>query len=288
MNTTRRLILTFALFASLSAANEKNGFVGPTPFHPNDVEVMILATYHMGNPGRDLHNAKIDPVTTPEKQAELEAVAVALARFKPTAIAVESVASDQSTMLDANFLKFGSSDLTTNSNETVQLGYRLAARLKLNRVYAVDEQDHEGEPSYFPYATLQQWAATHGRSTELDVIQAEVGTIAAQLEKAQRTKTVGQLLATINDPQSPYGAASHAVYMKLLGFGAGTEQPGAVLNGRWYTRNAIIFSKIRQVARPGDRIVVVFGSGHAYWLRHFIIETPQYRLVEASPFLTGL
>ncbi len=42
---------------------------------PEPVEVMILGTYHFGNPGQDLHNARVDPVTTPEKQAQLEAVA---------------------------------------------------------------------------------------------------------------------------------------------------------------------------------------------------------------------
>ena len=38
---------------------------------PEPVEVMVLGTYHFDNPGQDLHNARIDPVTTPQKQAEL-------------------------------------------------------------------------------------------------------------------------------------------------------------------------------------------------------------------------
>ena len=70
---------------------------------PNAIEVMILGTFHMDNPGADLNNAKVDPVTTPKKQAELQLVADALARFKPTAIAVERIAADPATMLDHRY-----------------------------------------------------------------------------------------------------------------------------------------------------------------------------------------
>ena len=53
------------------------------------------------------------------------------------------------------------------------------------------------------------------------------------------------------------------------------------------TRNALIFAKLMQVAQPGDRIVLIFGAGHAYWLRHFASTTPGYMLVEPNGYLTG-
>ena len=51
----------------------------PAPADSSTIEVMILGSFHMGNPGADLNNAKVDPVTTPEKQAQLQQVADALA-----------------------------------------------------------------------------------------------------------------------------------------------------------------------------------------------------------------
>ena len=94
---------------------------------PAPIEVMVLGTYHMGNPGQDLHNARIDPVTTPAKQAELEAVTEALARFRPTAIAIERVARDQSDMLDHRYPAFTPADLLTDPFELqrVDIGYFL-------------------------------------------------------------------------------------------------------------------------------------------------------------------
>lgn len=60
-----------------------------TPASSAPAQVMVLGTYHFGNPGQDLHNMKADNVLTPKKQAELADVAARLARFKPTKIAVE-------------------------------------------------------------------------------------------------------------------------------------------------------------------------------------------------------
>ena len=54
----------------------------------------------------------------------------------------------------------------------------------------------------------------------------------------------------------------------------------------WYLRNAKIFAKLMTVARPGDRVLIVYGSGHNYWLRHFASTTPGYRNVDPTPYLT--
>ena len=40
-----------------------------------------------------------------------------------------------------------------------------------------------------------------------------------------------------------------------------------------------------EVAEPGDRTVVLYGAGHAAWLRHFVQTTPGFELVEAVDYL---
>jgi len=252
---------------------------------PEPVEVMILGSYHMGNPGQDLHNARVDPVTTPEKQAQLEAVAEGLARFRPTAVAVERIARDQSTMLDHRYPDFTPADLLTNPDERIQLGYRLAHSLGLERVYAIDEQDREGQPSYFPFGDVQRWAAANGAEPRLGAMHGEVAAMIADLERRQAVGTVGQVLAAINSPGRV--RADQGFYARLMTFGAGDDQPGAVLNARWYARNAQIFARLLQVARPGDRIVVIYGSGHNYWLRQMVETTAGYVLVEPADYLGG-
>ncbi len=270
------------LLAVLAAIVLPNAAMAQTP-EPAPIEVMVLGTYHMGNPGQDLHNARIDPVTTPEKQAELEAVAEALARFQPTAVAIERVARDQSDMLDHRYPAFTPADLLTSPDERVQVGYRLAHRLGLQRVYAIDEQDRDGQPSYFPFEDVQSWAEANGRSPALAAMHGQVATMIGEMETRQRRDTVGSVLRWINTPES--AASGQTFYTALLAFGAGDAQPGAVLNGRWYTRNALIFARLMQAAKPGDRIVIVYGAGHSYWLRQFVQTTPGFRLVEVNDYL---
>ncbi len=55
----------------------------------------------------------------------------------------------------------------------------------------------------------------------------------------------------------------------------------------WYLRNAKMFGKLTNIAKPGDRVLVVVGSGHAYWLRHFAGSTPGFRTVDPVPFLAS-
>ena len=272
------------ILAALTALVLPTAVQAQTP-EPAPVEVMILGTYHFDNPGQDIHNARIDSVLTPDKQAQLEAVAEGLARFRPTAVAVERIAADQSTMLDHRYPRFAPADLLTNADERVQIGYRLAHRLGLTRVYAIDEQEGEGEPTYFPFEAVQDWVQANGRAEDLNAMHAIIGARVADLEQRQRTQDVGSVLAFMNGPEP--AAEDKAFHYALMQFGAGDSQPGAVLNGRWFTRNAEIFARLMQAAEPGDRIVVVYGAGHASWLRDMVQNTPGFRLVEPDDYLPG-
>jgi len=39
------------------------------------------------------------------------------------------------------------------------------------------------------------------------------------------------------------------------------------------------------VTKPGDRVIVVYGSGHLAWLREIIEKTPGYELEPVLPYL---
>lgn len=252
---------------------------------PAPIQVMIVGTYHFANPGQDVNNARIAPMTTPQKQAELEAVAERLARFNPTTVAVERVAADPDTLLDQVYPRFDAAMLASNPDERVQIGYRLAARLGLDRVYAIDEQSETRD--YFPFGDVLDWLKAHDQMATFERLNAPIAEAMADLERRQHTESVAALLADMNRPDHPIDGAEGqaAFYYGILAVGDGRSQPGAALNAGWYERNARIFAKLAVVARPGDRIVVVYGAGHNFWLRHFVSMTPGFELVEASPYL---
>ena len=196
------------------------------------------------------------------------------------------MARDQATLLDHRYPEFTRADLLKNPDERVQIAYRLANKLGLKQVYAVDEVAEEGEPDYFPFEPVQKWAQDHGRTADIDALFGPVQTWAAKLEQDQKTRSVADLLAELNAPHHPIAIRSMGEgYYRLLALGKGRDLPGADLNARWYARNARIFAKLTQVVKPGDRVLLVYGSGHNYWLRHFAGETGGFKLVEAGPFL---
>jgi len=74
-------------------------------------------------------------------------------------------------------------------------------------------------------------------------------------------------------------------YSDLLRIGAGDEQPGAALKAAWEKRNSEICARLVQLAQPGDRIVVLYGAGHAFLLRQCVEQMPGFELVEANSYL---
>lgn len=252
----------------------------PSPT-PTPIEIMILGTYHFGNPGLDLHNMKAENVLTPEKQQELDDVAARLAKFKPTRIAIEAL-SDRPDYSSEKYTEFTPEKLLTNPDEWVQIAYRLAHRLGQKTVYGIDEQSDTID--YFPFNKVQAYAKAHHQTAALERMGEKVEKRLQAEEAAQKTTPIRLMLAQMNDP-ARIRADHDEFYNGMLVFGDEEEQPGADLNAAWYLRNAKTFAKLTQIARPGDRVLVVFGAGHAFWLRHFAEHTPGFRLVEPNEFL---
>jgi hypothetical protein len=236
------------------------------------VQVMIVGGFHMTG-GHDMHNIAVDDVTAPKRQAEIEAVAGALAAFKPTAVVVEwphDIVADR-------YAKYRAGGLRDSHNEVVQLGFRLANEMNLPGVSGIDV---DGD---FPYDPVDAYAKAHGQSAWLDkandLIEAEV----RQGSDILAHGTIGDLLRHLNTPSEIVQA--NGFYGSVLHVGGGADQPGAELLTAWYHRNALICANLIQLAKPGDRIVVFYGSGHATLLRMCVSQTPGFELVEANDYL---
>jgi hypothetical protein len=88
------------------------------------VEVLVLGTYHMANPGRDIVNMQVDDVLAPRRQAEIAEVIAVLKKFRPTKIAIEA-AWDNDALLK-RYTDYVDGKYQLSRNETEQIGFRLA------------------------------------------------------------------------------------------------------------------------------------------------------------------
>lgn len=260
----RRIALLAALILSTPFASAAD-----TP----PVQVMIIGDFHMSNPGRDLHNVTVDDMLSPERQKQIVAVTDALAAFKPTVVAAEWPADIAAT----RYADYRAGKLAPSHNEVVQLGFRLADKMRLTSFAGIDV---DGD---FPYDAVQTYAKAHGQTGWLDSSGAEIEAFVRQQDDMLKTGTVAATLRWLNDPALI--TKGNGFYRTTLHVGGGTEQPGAELMTAWYRRNFLICANLVQVAKPGDRIVVFYGSGHSFLLRQCVSEMPGFELVEPNAYL---
>ncbi|GJL91130.1 DUF5694 domain-containing protein [Hyphococcus sp.] len=244
------------------------------------VQVMVIGSFYMGNPGQDVANADIENMLTAKRQAEIAAVSDALKAFKPNVVAVERI-TDAPAYIDPKFEAFTPEMLVENADERYQIGYRLANETGISRVYGIDEQPSEGEPDYFPFDKLMAHAEATGQGDTLTQQITEVQAQMADFGAMQKDNTVAGLLLALNEGEM----SSPDFYYRTFEFDRGEAQPGAELQAYWFMRNAKIFSKLAQVTKPGDRVVVVYGAGHKFWLDHFADHTPGFSRVDPIPYL---
>ena len=243
----------------------------------NPAQVLILGTYHFANPGLDVVQMEVADILSTQKQAEVNEVVEALAAFRPTRIAVE-VRAPSVAALDSLYEAYRGGHHALGRSEVQQLGFRLADRFDHARLYAID---HEGE---FPFAAVMGYAQEHDPDL-VRLVQSELGEIGAEASRQQREDTLSEILRLHNDPGSI--AEGHGLYLMMSGVGAGDTYVGADLLAHWYERNIRTFADLRAIAAPGDRILVIFGSGHAAILRELVGSDPALELVEANDYLPG-
>lgn len=244
------------------------------------VQVMVLGSWHFAGSKSDLVAAKPDSVLTEKRQRELEDVAARLAAFKPTVIVTERVTSPPD-YIDPKFSEFTQDDLKTNENERAQLGYRIAHAAGVTRVYGIDEQPADGEPDYFPFDKVLEHAASIGRDGDVMTLIDKSRILVEDRAARLADMTMAEALIDANDGE----LSAPDFYYELLDFDEGEAQPGAELNAYWFMRNAKIFSKLIDVTRPGDRVIIVYGAGHKFWLDHLAEQTPGFAKVDPKPYL---
>lgn len=261
------------MFVAAAAIAASSGSIASNRSSPPVTQVMIVGGYHMSNPGHDLHDVQADDVLAPKRQKEIVAITIALGRFRPTKVAVEWPED----IVAQRYPKYLAGTLPPSRNEVVQLGFRLAQTAHTQGVWGIDA---DGD---FPYEQLLTYAKAHGQG---GLMEEEDAAIVKDVDEDNRILshgTVSDALRYMNQPAVIL--REHQFYRSILKIGAGADQPGAELDANWYKRNFLICANLVQLAKPGDRIVVFFGTGHAYLLRQCVTETPGFRLVEPNQYL---
>jgi uncharacterized protein DUF5694 len=240
-------------------------------------EILVLGTYHMANPGHDVHNMQADDVLSPRRQQEIAQLIEVLKRFQPTKIAIETDVGSQRTARE--YSDYLSGKYALSRNEIDQIGYRLAKELGHHSVFSVDV---DGD---FPYLRVVNYAKANGLKEKFDALQARTGIRVKQQGDFLRTHTVLETLEYMNSDSLV--TKDVASYFAFVPYGEPFEYAGPDLLAAWYQRNIRIYHNIlKLIDSPKERILVVYGAGHLGWLRQDIANDATVRLAKLAD-LTG-
>ena len=170
-------------------------------------------------------------------------------------------------------------EIETHPNENYQIAARLAARLGLERVYAVD--DHTGDnhqitdTKAFGEEVMAAWKSDRARAEPL---------LTRQDALAQEPDLL-PLYRLINQPDSAQLAAEFNVLPTLRAQSA-THYPQIWVNG-WEIRNLRMVANVLETVRdqPGQRVLSIVGASHKPWFDTWLAQTPGAEIVDVEEVL---
>lgn len=256
-------------------------------YHPDQVlldgqqraKVMVMGTFHFAYYNLDAH--KTDPslqvdILSPQKQDEMKVLINYISQFKPNKIVVESGPNTGYLMHQYSEYLAGRAQL--NKNEIQQVGFRLMEKFGLDTIYGADAipvmwELYDGPDSIcmrpifdtmyheWDFQSDEYW------STQYDQYYVWDDSLSLQMDLL----SYFQYMNKRDVLERGFGAY-------LVGdFNLGDQRGADALSMHWYNRNLRIYRNIQQIAdSPDDRILVIFGQGHACILDYLFRCSPEF------------
>ena len=265
-------------------------------------EVMLLGSTHLAQSPGDTQNAyATDPgnILGEQRQRELETLTDRLAEWEPDRIAVEETVSQQSVIDDAYAAYHKDPDTLSTvsgwdrdrSNETVQIGFRLADKLGHDSVAAVD---YFQSPAALLTDEEKQQLPDSLRAVLIDpdTVEYPLPDAAESNAETQQRLDEGSLVEFyqwLNTPE--VGAPMWNNDMNFYATAFENSEPGdytaVKLMTAWTQRNLRIAPNVWNVpAESDERVLVVYGASHVPQLGQIPTGAPMMAPVSPLPYLT--
>lgn len=231
-------------------------------------EVLLVGVFHFAGSAGDAIELIVPDILKEHRQREVEQLVDVLAEFRPTRVALEiEPQHDQS--INSRYRDYLTGKQELGPTEQQQLGFRLAARMNLDRV---DLIDHMFETPFGPlFEVMERDEPEASRQFWDDLRRLE-----AESHETLKQDGIQAAIAALNEPEAL--SRNHDMYLSFARFGAAGSYEGATLLGAWYVRNARMFANICQLLKPGQRIAVLIGAGHVPILKQLMTAHEGIRL----------
>jgi hypothetical protein len=254
-------------------------------------EVLLLGMFHFAGEQVDANttpvNLRVDMLSA-QRQFQVERLVKSLAKFKPTKIAIE-VSPRQERYYDSLYRAYKVGKQLTGkrinpADETIQLAFRLAKLMNIEKLYPIDAQPFRfqlsAQDSVLTYEKYKDQADSS--FTYWDKMYDE--------EKLHQDSLnyflpLNEYLQYINSPQKK---------AKTIGRWLITTKRGDNLNPigadgfitRYFNRNVRIYSNVQRiVTSKQDRVLVIYGATHMYMLNQLFGASPEFKLKDIMKYL---
>lgn len=238
-----------------------SAFAAAAPPVVEPAKVMLLGMFHFANPGRDMVKGQVINVMAPENQAYLDGLAARMAAFRPTDVLAECSPTEQA-KYDEKFRDYVAGRFVLPSNETYQIGFRVAKLAGLSGVTCFDEDNIGWEPQ-----PMFDYLDKHDPQTK-QALEAVYKSIGELMNKEQATLSLSRLLQLTNDPARD--ALNKSLYLRTNEVDAGGSFAGADASASWWHRNFRMYANIQKSATPGRRVIALAGQGHTAILKDLL------------------
>lgn len=235
-------------------------------------KIMILGSFHMNAKNDRVNFSGTDKINNYE--ADILKVVNALAEFDPTRIAVEHSKSSQAA-LDIAYSKY-LADGSRSPNEIDQIAFRLAKKLGLKNVDAVDWMEMGAVEHAFGEVYEYLHTKQPGLAKEIDALEGP----GVDLERESLYDTFLRL----NSQESVKNTLAY--YMNYARVGTEDHYGNGWLIW-WYQRNLNIFANTAVLAENGneERILLLIGAAHKGILEQFFQNSRAFDIADASSYL---
>jgi len=224
-------------------------------------QVMLIGAFHFGNPGKDVVKVSDFDVFDETSQQFLQAFAQRLATFQPTQVLLEYNPENEE-LINQRYRDYLARKYELGNNEIYQMGFRIAKAAGLEAVQSFDHRDFHWQPQQ-----MFKYAEQHN-SPEMTSFNDAIALHTEEDEKARANMSLRELLMRSNDPVQD--RMNMDLYLATNSIGAGDGYAGADATASWWQRNFRMYANIQRVAKPGERIIVIGGSGHTAILKQLL------------------
>ncbi|MEZ4810517.1 MAG: DUF5694 domain-containing protein [Allomuricauda sp.] len=288
----RRLMFAFSILLMLASCNS------PTPKpetrQPNTQQpetakqALIIGTFHYHNPGADVVKTKSFDVLSEGAQAQLEEISEKIKAFNPSQVFVEWPYGEQQE-LDSLYQLYLADNYFTNDslsnfyrkNEIFQLAFRVAKKVGLKKVQAVDYRNTE-----FPFDSLMTVVATSQQTALQTEIMEGIERFSKEFdEKIEQGASLLDLTYYLNSEDMRNLSNKFHTQIPLL-VGDQNNFIGPYLAAEWYRRNLYMWSLVQKGTTTDDqRIMLLLGSSHIAMIKDFLDKNKDWDGVELSEIM---